>query len=44
MKLIIAGGRYYTLTIEDVWKIDSIFDITEIVSGGCSGADKSGET
>lgn len=43
MKLIIAGGRNYHLTAEDFNWLDSIPDITEVVSGGCKGADAGGE-
>ena len=42
MKLIIAGGRDYKMTFEDWQKLDEI-DITEVVSGGASGADAEGE-
>ena len=44
MKLIIAGGRHYSLTAEDVDELDHLHrSIDEIVSGGAQGADKSGE-
>lgn len=46
MKLIICGGRSYKLTEADriyldIWR--EHYNITEIVSGGCSGADWGGE-
>lgn len=46
MKLIICGGRSYKLTETDRVYLDIWLDrynITEIVSGGCSGADRCGE-
>lgn len=43
MKLIIAGGRDYVFSTEDVKRLDSIPDVTEVVSGGASGADHHGE-
>lgn len=43
MKLIIAGGRDFKPNEYDYQKLDRIRGITEIVSGGCSGADKFGE-
>jgi hypothetical protein len=43
MKLIIAGGRNYDMSTEDYHKLSDIGGISEIVSGGCSGADMSGE-
>jgi hypothetical protein len=42
MKLIIAGGRDYHLTPEDMQDLDRI-PISEVVSGGASGADADGE-
>jgi hypothetical protein len=42
MKLIIAGGRNYHITDADWQKLDAL-PITEIVSGGASGADAGGE-
>lgn len=42
MKLIIAGGRDYSLTAEDIRELDRM-PITEVVSGGATGADMSGE-
>lgn len=42
MKVIIAGGRNYRLKRSD-FNIFDLIDITEIVSGCCSGADKAGE-
>jgi len=46
MKLIIAGGRDYEFSGHDYAALDSLhakFGFTEIVSGGCTGADKCGE-
>jgi len=42
MKLIIAGGRNYRLSEEDRQELDRI-PISEVVSGGASGADADGE-
>lgn len=47
MKLIVAGGRYYELDEVDCYilgKLHELYHITEIVSGGCAGADNGGET
>ena len=46
MKVIIAGGRNYMLTENDFSKLEYLatkYGFSEIVSGGCSGADKGGE-
>jgi len=43
MKLIVAGGRDYILDIWDLGQLDQICP-TEIVSGCCQGADRSGES
>jgi predicted Rossmann-fold nucleotide-binding protein len=43
MKVIIAGGRDYTLKKKDYDKLREI-PITEVVSGGARGADQDGET
>lgn len=46
MKLIIAGGRHFVGSAQDGSYLMGIHDaltITEIVSGGASGADKYGE-
>ena len=46
MKLIICGGRDYVLDDEDRHELDLLLDehnITEVVSGGCQGADQGGE-
>lgn len=47
MKAIIAGGRNYRFTPEDVAWLDAINaelgPITEVVSGGATGADSEGE-
>lgn len=42
MKIIIAGGRNYQVTFKDREKLNQI-EITEIVSGCASGADRGGE-
>lgn len=42
MKTIIAGGRDYLLTPED-WCYLYNLEITEVVSGGATGADAGGE-
>jgi len=44
VKAIIAGGRKYRFTAEDTAKLDSARAwISEVVSGGASGADTCGE-
>jgi len=43
MRLIIAGGRNYALTPGDCNRLDLIKGVTEVVSGGASGADHGGE-
>ena len=43
MKLIIAGGRTYRLTQKDLDALNQL-DISEVISGGASGADASGES
>lgn len=43
MKLIIAGGRDYRLTKDDLAKLDAIEGVTEVVSGGCRGVDSDRE-
>ena len=46
MKLIIAGGRDYYVNDADHLKLDEILvkeNVTEVVSGGASGADYGGE-
>ncbi len=43
MKLIIAGGRDYRLTPNDIKKLNQLKNITEVVSGGAQGADAEGE-
>ena len=43
MKLIISGGRKYKFNKEDIALLDSIkHTITEIVTGGATGADSEG--
>ena len=46
MKLVIAGGRHYSLTDADRRFLRQLClsrEVTEIVSGGATGADKGGE-
>jgi len=44
MKLIIAGGRGYAITQYDWVKLESIVErVSEVVSGGATGADAGGE-
>lgn len=46
MKLIIAGGRNYRFTMTDVARLHALkntHEITEVVSGGATGADAEGE-
>lgn len=46
MKLIIAGGRDYTMTPADILYLDELHAqhrITEVISGGATGADAGGE-
>ena len=46
MKLVVAGGRNVSLCPADLRRLDAIHakhGITELVSGGASGADRSGE-
>lgn len=46
MKCIIAGGRDFKSTPNDIISLDRIgmlYHIDEVVSGGCTGADKFGE-
>lgn len=43
MKLIIAGGRDYSLSADDLCWLDMLPNITEVVSGGARGADRGGE-
>ncbi|MEM6470821.1 MAG: SLOG family protein [Planctomycetota bacterium] len=45
MRLIIAGGRNYQFTAEDIAKLDAIAaetTVTEVVCGGANGADECG--
>ena len=42
MKVIIAGGRNYVITPEDMKKLDCV-NISQVVSGGATGADYYGE-
>lgn len=44
MKLIIAGGRDYHFTPADIAALDALLpEVTEVVSGCASGADREGE-
>lgn len=43
MKLIIAGGRNYHLTAEDYEFLALLYDVTEVITGGATGADHDGE-
>jgi hypothetical protein len=43
MKLIIAGGRDYDLTVHDYMKLERIKGITEVVCGCAKGADTCGK-
>jgi len=43
MKLIIAGGRDCTLTEAHFTWLDTLPNVTEVVSGGARGADAGGE-
>lgn len=44
MKTIIAGGRKYAFTDDDIDFLDTLVgEITEVVSGGAWGADANGE-
>lgn len=46
MKLIIAGGRDYQFNDLDYARLNAIYEeheVTEVVSGGATGADKCGE-
>lgn len=46
MRLIIAGGRGYTLSPPDILYLDELhaqYRVTEVVSGGAPGADAGGE-
>lgn len=42
-RLIIAGGRDYELTPADYFRLVSLGDVREVVSGGATGADACGE-
>ena len=44
MKLIIAGGRRYSLSARDIARLDAIEGVTEVVSGCAPGVDSDGET
>ena len=44
MRLIIAGGRSYRLTSDDYVRIEGLLsEVSEVVSGGATGADSDGE-
>ena len=42
MKTIIAGGRNYCLTLNDILQLDTL-PISMVISGGAAGADHGGE-
>ena len=43
MKLIIAGGRDYVFSQNDIDRLNAVEGVTEVVSGGAPGADSGGE-
>ncbi len=43
MRLIIAGGRDYQLTEQDIQKLNEIPNVMTVLSGCASGADECGE-
>ena len=44
MKVIIAGGRDYILSNQDIERLESIRkEVTEVVSEGAKGVDSDGE-
>jgi hypothetical protein len=44
MKLIIAGGRRYQFTADDVRRLNDLLgQVDEVITGGSSGADECGE-
>lgn len=44
MRVIVAGGRDYILSKQDIEKLDALFPMfSELVSGGCRGVDLQGE-
>lgn len=43
MKLIVAGGRRYTLSATDIAHLEAIEGVTEVVSGCARGVDRDGE-
>ncbi|MEM9759575.1 MAG: SLOG family protein [Pseudomonadota bacterium] len=46
MKVVVCGGRHFSAKpSERLWLVDKLKEMgaTEVVSGGCSGADKLGE-
>lgn len=44
MRLIIAGGRDYQFTLTDCGRLELLIaKVTEVVSGGATGADRCGE-
>lgn len=43
MKLIIAGGRSYTLSASDIARLEAIEGVTEVVSGCARGVDRDGK-
>ena len=43
MKIIVAGGRNHRLSPDELEKLDSLTDISELVSGGADGVDADAE-
>ena len=43
MKIIVAGGRDYRLTKDDLHKLEILDGVTELVSGGAPGVDSDAE-
>jgi hypothetical protein len=43
MKTIVAGGRDHRLSPDELAKLDSLADISELVSGGADGVDADAE-
>ena len=43
MKIIVAGGRNYRLSPEDIDKLNTIEDFSELISGGATGVDADAE-
>jgi predicted Rossmann fold nucleotide-binding protein DprA/Smf involved in DNA uptake len=46
MKMVVAGSRFFTLSAEELAKLDAIHAaecVTELVSGGAEGVDQAAE-